>query len=80
MINKNEAPFGYYAVDYDERLPGGCYSNCDLFNNNIPCLSNITKCKSSNRKDKTEVFFKACWWYKPILFIRKLITFFINSK
>jgi hypothetical protein len=72
MINKNEAPFGFYAVDYDERLFGGCRNNCDLFNKNVPCPTNMIKCISSFRKDKTEVFYKARWWFKPILFILKL--------
>ena len=63
MIDKNDAPFGFYAV---KRNGPHCY-NCDLKTDFIPC----GRCIGFIREDNESVKFKVRWWYKPILFIRR---------
>jgi hypothetical protein len=68
MVDKNEAPFGCYAVKSVNKR--GCH-NCDI---DDICVNYWRKvgCTVVFRKDETNVYFKARWWFKPILFILKL--------
>jgi hypothetical protein len=65
MIDKNEAPFGFYAI---KGIDGLYCANCEL-PQYFPC----SNCFRFERRDKTFVNFKARWWYRPVLVIRKLM-------
>jgi hypothetical protein len=69
MLDKKEAPFGCYACESVDELD--C-KHCDLLGLNNQCKARSARCRPVFREDKTEVFYKAKWWYKPILFILKL--------
>jgi hypothetical protein len=65
MINKNEAPFGFYAVEYDKRcLRYDC--GCDCYHKYSSCYNTRFNCFKIDRKDGCSVIFKAKWWFKPI--------------
>ena len=67
MVDKNEAPFGFYAVEHRHNVQQSspCY-DCDFWSSGT-CGRNTVSCFLQNRADDRSVVFKSRWWFKPIV-------------